>query len=177
MSYTVGDNFSLQGQESDGEDLIQFSGVVNLVNQETFAVFLDSTETPREYSFQYYEIRVNDGILYYKHTVDLLIDGVDWVPEYSIPVEQARKILHEFMNERNKYAKDPLDYKLTMLKNGARCIVDEDYRSENEEGALSRFTWDTSRVYKDAQNSPNGVVRIETNEEKAELLKKLHTLN
>ncbi len=56
MSYGVGDNFSLQGQESDGEDWIQFAGLVNFVNQETFSTFLDSTETPREYKYMYYEI-------------------------------------------------------------------------------------------------------------------------
>jgi hypothetical protein len=160
----------LLGQEADGEALIGFAGLINSVNQETFSIFLDSTGTPREYPYQYYEIRVDDGILYYKYTVDLLIDGVDWVPEYSIDLDVAKKIAEEFELEREKYNKDPLSYTFNMIRRGARLISYEDYKKEIDSGDHSRFE-------KDMMNSHNGVVRVSTNKEKAELLKKLHTLN
>jgi hypothetical protein len=170
MVLQINDGLSLIGQESDDINLIKFCNLVNFVGQGTFLAFLNATETPREYGYMYYEIHVNNGILYYKYTVDLLIDGVDWVPEYSIDLDVAKKIAEEFELEREKYNKDPLSYTFNMIRRGARLISYEDYKKEIDSGDHSRFE-------KDMLNSPNGVVRVHTNEEKAELLKKLHKLN
>lgn len=160
--------FGMVGSTKDSVGVLQFLFLLNSVNIDLLAQFLvqrDTTEKEdNHYGYNYYKGRVEKGNFYFSYTVDLLIDGVNSVPEYCISIEEARKLIDLYVLEKSKYKTNPLRYQKEMLHNGAQIIVYNDYKKEIDNGMTERFE-------KMVVNDPGGTIVVDTKKEARELHK------